>query len=134
VEELRRWADRAPEGIEVYAAATLLHHLYSAVEAMIERSLRLFDGLIPGGANWHTRLLSEASVERAGLRPIILSENPAVDELRRFRHRFRHRYDVTLDPERLKPLIHDVLAGWDRIEGELQAFRSFVEQCVAAAQ
>lgn len=84
-------------------AAVALHHAYCAVESILVRVARQFEGAIPDGADWHQALLHAAGLELPDVRPAILSR-PTVDSLRRllgFRHFFRHGYAVPLDPMRL---------------------------------
>lgn len=111
VRDLGRWREHAPVGYEAFAAALLLHHVYSAIEAMLERALKTFDGGLPVGDSSHIELLERASAEVPGVRPLILPNLTAVDELRRFRHRLRKRYDVDLEPARLQPIIQTALTG-----------------------
>ncbi len=134
VVDLTTWASKQPEGYETLAAALLLHHLYGAIEAIIERSLKLFDGSNPHGQDWHMRLLESASRELPEVRPIILPQNDTVDELRRFRHRLRKRYDVDTVPERLHPVIQSAITSWPKIRVHLVRFVDFVDECAQGAE
>jgi hypothetical protein len=131
--ELATWTTAAPNGYEVYAAATLLHHLYSAIESIVERSLKVFDGAVPDGEGSHIQLLERAAAPLDGVRDVILPKNEVVDELRRFRHRFRKRYDVDLEPARLQPVIKSAVAEWPTIRAHLATFAAFVDECVEVA-
>lgn len=71
VAELQAWASDEPEGIEMYAVAFLLQGLYAAIEAILQRSVKLFDGPLPQGEDWHIQLLNAAAQEVTG-RPVIL--------------------------------------------------------------
>jgi ribonuclease HepT-like protein len=128
--DLAPWSARTPVGYECHAAAILLHHLYEAIESFVERSLKTFDGTVPGGADSHIRLLEEGAREVTGMRPAILHRGEPVDELRRFRHRFRKRYDDDLDPELLHDTARSVLAAWPTIRAELASFADFVDKCL----
>jgi hypothetical protein len=132
--ELSEWRDRAPEGHEAYAAAYLLHHFYTAIEAIIERALLVFDGALPIGEDSHIQLLEQAAREVRDVRPVILPTNRAVDELRRFRHHMRKRYDVDLDPARLHRVVRVALEGWPGIREDLAAFVAFVDECIKEAE
>jgi hypothetical protein len=133
VKVLTTWQATAPTGNDLLAAALLLHHLYSAIEAIIERSLKLFDGTPTQGQDWHMRLLELASKEVPDLRPAILPTNEAVDELRRFRHRIRKRYDVDVDPDRLFPVLQTAVAEWPNIRAHIVVFSAFVDECARDA-
>jgi hypothetical protein len=111
----------------------LLHHLYGAIEAIAERALKTFEGVTPKGEASHVEVLERASKEVAGLRPAILPQSSAIDELRRFRHRFRKRYDVDLEIEQLHPVIQSAIDAWPQIRASLAAFGAFVDECAKAA-
>lgn len=131
--ELATWKQDPPAGYEIHAAAMLLHHLYGAIEAIAERALKTFDGVTPKGDASHVEVLERASGEVAGLRPAILPRASALDELRRFRHHFRKRYDVDLEIERLHPVIQSAVGAWPQIRASLAEFGAFVDECAKAA-
>lgn len=133
VTTLAKWTQAPPVGVEVYAAAMLLHHLYGAIEAIVERAIKTFDGMTPKGEAFHVQLLEAASKEVAGLRPAILPQSSAVDELRRFRHRLRKRYDVDLEMGLLHPVIQSAVGAWPQIRASLATFSAFVDECIKAA-
>lgn len=133
VAELANWTQTPPVGYEVHAAALLLHHLYSAIEAIAERALKTFDGVTSKGEDFHIKVLELASKEVVGLRPAILPQSSALDELRRFRHRFRKRYDVDLEIGLLHPIIQSATGAWPQIHASLAAFDAFVDECIKAA-
>jgi hypothetical protein len=53
---------------------------------------------------WHRDLIKRMSLEIDGIRPALLDgkDVPMIDELRAFRHVFRHIYQSELDVEKLK--------------------------------
>jgi hypothetical protein len=131
---LSRWTVAAPIRDETYVAATLLHHLYSAIEAVAERSLKVFDGDIPAGEANHKQLLRQASSAVEGIRGPVLPSDVVIDKLRRFRHRFRKRYEDDLEPAHLSPLIKDTVAAWPRIQAHIAGFAAFVDECARVAR
>jgi hypothetical protein len=133
VKALSKWTGAAPVRDEKYVAATLLHHLYGAIEAIAERSVKVFDSDAPTGAANHTRLLQQASSAVEGVRGPILPSDDVIDDLRRFRHRFRKRYEDDLEPALLLPLIKDALAAWPQIRAHLVGFAEFVDDCAKVA-
>jgi len=54
----------------------------------------------------------------------------ALDELRGFRHKLRHAYLITLEPERLSALGAIVDGLHARLAGELSTFATWLEHCV----
>lgn len=80
-----------------------LHNLYSAYEDMFKLIARFFENQVEDFSRYHTDLLKRMSIEIEGIRPNILSEESfrVLDELRGFRHVFRHAYGYELDAERV---------------------------------
>ncbi|MXY23007.1 MAG: hypothetical protein F4Y45_00575 [Acidobacteria bacterium] len=82
-----------------------LHNLYGAVEQLFEEVARSFENRIEA-AGYHVNLIRRMQLDIPGIRPALLSERTAsdLDELRRFRHRFRHAYAAELDSEKIAAL------------------------------
>ena len=76
-----------------------LHNFYSAFEQLFEEVARFFENQIDE-ARYHADMLRRMQLEIEGIRPALLSAETAsdLDELRRFRHLFRHAYTADLDP------------------------------------
>ena len=74
-----------------------LHNLYNAFESIFRLVTEAFENHIPDTSRWHSLLLDRMSREIEGVRPRLLSD--ALDELRRFRHLFRHLYRYDLEAE-----------------------------------
>ncbi|MCS7311170.1 MAG: hypothetical protein NZ741_13220, partial [Armatimonadetes bacterium] len=74
------------------------------------------------------QLLQRMAIEVPTIRPRLLSAQSVelLDELRAFRHVFRHSYTYTLDPSRLRALQEKVLAQWTSVEEDLNRFREFL--------
>ncbi len=134
VRDLATWKTTAPTGFELNAAAMLLHHLYGAIEAVVERSVKTFDGPFPDGDDSHIRLLEQGASAVDGVRPVILRRDSTIDDLRCFRHRFRKRYDVDLDVGRLHPVVKTAIGGWPHIRAQIVAFATFVDECARVAE
>ena len=134
VANLSVWSEVVPDGYAIDAAARRLHHLYGAVEDFVVRALKIFDGQVPSGDDSHIRLLEQGSLEVPGKRGVILPKSDAIDELRRFRHRFRKRYDADLDVGLLHPVVKNAVAAWPTIRAHLVDFVSWVETCAKEAE
>lgn len=108
IEERRRTFDRkSPAGVD--SLAYQLHNLYSAFEQLFEEVARFFENRIDE-ARYHSDLIRRMQLEIRGIRPALLSEATALDldELRRFRHLFRHAYATDLDPAKVEELVAKV--------------------------
>ena len=79
-----------------------LHNFYSAFEQLFEEVARFFENQIDE-ARYHADMLRRMQLEIQGIRPALLSTETAanLDELRRFRHLFRHAYTADLDPDKV---------------------------------
>ncbi len=82
-----------------------LHNLYGAFEQLFEEVARTFENRIEA-AGYHASPIRRMQLDIPRIRPALLSERTAsdLDELRRFRHRFRHAYAVELDSEKVAAL------------------------------
>ena len=78
-------------------------------------------------SRWHQELLAKMFLDISPLRPAVLPATlkPFLDELRGFRHVFRHSYDYGLDPAKVAALRDRWLAEGDAVT---QALRSFADQ------
>jgi hypothetical protein len=114
-------------------AAVALHHAYSAMESILQRTARAIDGDLPSGADWHQSLLHAMGLDIEGIRPAVLSRESvaALRELLAFRHFFRHAYAVEFDPERLALLRRDLLDAAPRLDRELTALDTLLAEVAA---
>ncbi len=114
--------------------AVALHHYYTAFESAIERAVLFLDGALPDGPDWHRALLREAARDLPDVRPAILSAPTLTDweELRRFRHFFRHAYAVALDLERLRDHAELVHRLHPLARADLEALRTHLVDALTA--
>ena len=96
-----------------------LHNLYGAFEQLFEEVARFFEHQIDE-ARYHANMIRRMQLEIQGLRPALLSAETAsdLDELRRFRHVFRHAYAADLDPDK----VADLAAKAARIQRDFAQF------------
>ena len=89
------------EGID--SMAYRLHNLYGAVEQLFQEVAGSFENQIQ---HYHTDLLRRMKLEIDEIRPALVSDRAyeLLDELRRFRHLFRHAYAADLDPGQVSDL------------------------------
>lgn len=64
------------------------------------------------------------------IRPALWSTSslPLLDELRRFRHLFRHAYGFEIDAARVALLIARLASDWDAVGNDMRGFRAFVAE------
>lgn len=110
-----------------------LHNLYSAVEDLFEEVASAFENQLEPGGSYHRDLLRRMSIDVPTIRPRLVSSNSfkLLDDLRGFRHVFRHSYTYTLDPQRVAQLRQAVLDRWSIVQEDLSRFQQFLESQLA---
>lgn len=132
---LNRYARRAEfirtssEDILADSLAACLHSFYSGIERVFEAIVRDIDGASGRSAEWHRELLQAVSVERAGLRPPVISEESyrELEQYRAFRHLFRHLYTHYIDPGRIFAIMAGLEGVWSRVRSDLMRFAEFFD-------
>jgi len=106
-----------------------LHNLYNAFEDLFREIAKTFENEIENFEYYHKELLKRMTVEIYGIRPKILSKESyaVLDELRVFRHIFRHAYTYEIVPEKINLLKDNLLRNWDLIKRDLYNFKSWLK-------
>ena len=91
---------------DAIAAGYYLHNIYNALENSFGQISRSFENHIKDLSRWHQELLHKMFLDMNPVRPAVLPSQlkPVLDDLRGFRHRFRHSYDYPLDATRIAAL------------------------------
>ncbi len=110
--------------------AYYLHNLYNGFENIFGAIAAAFENSIDDVGRWHSQLLERMRLDVMPLRPAVIDDEAfeALDELRRFRHLFRHAYGVRLDPLRLQLVLQKALRLRTLYPSQLEAFIAFVER------
>lgn len=116
------------------ALAYQLHNLYCAIEDIFLLIAEAFENRIGDGGGWHVELLSRMRREIPGVRPSVIEEADvrALDELRSFRHVFRHAYALDIDPEKLAIVLRQAIAIEGRVEVWVGGFLDRCEEWLAS--
>ena len=125
-----------PEFRDMAAVAYVLHNVYCALESGFEQISRTFENHITDPAQWHRELLAKMFLEIPTVRPAVLPADLRgfLNDLRGFRHLFRHSYDFQLDPEKLSRLVRDWTAARPDLLAALTRFRDGLIARVRAEQ
>jgi hypothetical protein len=107
-----------------------LHNLYCAIEDLLQEIARTFENQIEEPSRYHRGLLKKMTIEIPGVRPAFFSEKSfkILDELRGFRHAFRHAYAYELDPSRLQILKSKLFQEWSHVESDIMKFEQFLKE------
>lgn len=110
--------------------AYYLHNMYSAFENIFQDIAALFENSVDEVGRWHAQLLERMRLDVMPLRPAVIDETAydALDELRRFRHLFRHAYGVKLDAPRLQLVMHKALVLKGVYVSQFERFIGFLEK------
>ncbi len=111
-------------------AGYLLHNFYTAFEDLMREVARTFENTVDDTARYHRELLKRMKLNVLGIRPALVSEASfrILDELRAFRHVFRHAYGYELEKEKVEHLVKKLKDGIDSIRKDVDAFRAFLEE------
>lgn len=122
------------DGPLLAAAAVATHHLYGAVESILLRAARFFEGEAPEGPDWHQQLLTVMALEIPEVRPALVGRDTLnlLRQLLAFRHFFRHAYSVALDGKRLALLARTAMEVRPLLDRDLDALDALL--AAAAAQ
>jgi hypothetical protein len=120
---------RLTEAKEAIVTGYHLHNLYNAFESIFQLVAEAFENHIPDTSRWHTLLLDRMGRDIEGIRPRLLSEAAieALDELRRFRHLFRHLYRYNLETEGVRKALKQAQRLQAVYRGDLGQFIDFLD-------
>jgi len=133
IDEIYKEIEKRASGIEMSQERTEslsyhLHNLYCAFEDMFLMIADFFENEIAEKAGYHKYLLLRMSVEIEGVRPPVISKETMrlLDNLRAFRHLFRHAYGYRLENSKVKMVLEVALklkGVWkEEIEGFIGSF------------
>ena len=105
VESRKKRAKRSKAFLE--SLGYQLHNLYSAFEDLFKIIAGYFENRVTDSTKYHKELLKKMTIAVPGVRPALLSEElyRHLDELRAFRHYFRHAYLHELRYDKIKGVI-----------------------------
>lgn len=111
---------------DLAAVTYILHTICNALENSFEHLSREFENNVKDVSQWHKELLMKMFLEIPGIRPAVFPSTcrMILNELRGFRHVFRHSYDFDLDPQRLTFLVDRWNHEGDAVLNALNSFSS----------
>jgi len=106
-----------------------LHNLYNACESILKRLAGFFENSVEE-TRWHTDLLKRMTLNIEGIRPPIISNGSysLLNELRKFRHLFRHAYDYELRWEKLNDLVEEYKKGKCNFMQDMEKIKKLLNQ------
>jgi hypothetical protein len=114
---------KAPDFIEMSAAALMLHSFYSGIENMLRLIVKLYGDKLPSDSKWHIELLEMAFVQNSKRKEIFRNElQETLEEYLKFRHFVRHSYGFQLEWERMEDLIKGINDTWKMVKEDMHKF------------
>jgi len=106
-----------------------LHNLYNAFENIFQNIAAVFENSVDDATRWHSQLLERMQLNVMPLRSAVIdaAAYDALDELRRFRHLFRHAYSLQLDPLRLQLVMTKAISLKVVYVSQLERFLDFLQ-------
>jgi hypothetical protein len=114
----------------IESAGYWLHNLYSAYEDLFKLVCGFWENNISTNGDYHINLLKRMVIAIEGIRPAMLSDAcyRNLNELRGFRHVFRHAYAYGLDDERVSVLLRKTVRNQEAMLRDIKTFRSKMEK------
>jgi hypothetical protein len=127
--EARAAGFRSGDPASLESLAYQLHNLYNAVEDLFKIVTSAFENQAIDVSRWHAELLGRMRLEIKGVRPALVSADlyPLLDELRAFRHFFRHAYGRRLQDDRVKALLAHAREARPLLERDVEQFLAHLE-------
>ena len=109
--------------------AFTVNQIYTGIERMFRNIAGFFENNIDSDG-WHKSLLERMRIPVEGLRPAVISETcyTRLDDLRAFRHYFRHAYDSDIRPEKFTIVAQSALPLRESLNREIGVFMAFLDQ------
>ena len=109
-----------------------MHNLYCAFEDLFKQVSAFWENHLSADGDYHVNLLKRMLINIKGIRPSLLSTESYeyLNELRGFRHVFRHAYSYGLDDERVAYLIRKTISKKEMILADLSKFRDKIEDAL----
>lgn len=125
LEDRKRKKDKAA----IESVGYQLHNLYCAFEDLFKIVAETFENQVNDKSKYHLELLRRMTIPIEGVRPPLLSQGCflLLDNLRSFRHFFRHAYSYELDERKVKIVLEDALTLSELYRKDIDAFLNSFE-------
>ncbi|MDJ0508910.1 MAG: hypothetical protein QNJ64_06620 [Crocosphaera sp.] len=118
-----------PEIAATPALASYIVDVYTGCERMSERVAVALDGGLPTGENWHEQLLRQMADSGGNNRPPLWQGSLLLelDEYRKFRHLFRHKYQTKLNADKVLILVQKIIITSQKVRKAIKQFNLWLE-------
>lgn len=122
--KLVEFEKESPSKEMIESAGYWMHNLYCAFEDLFKLVAAYWENNLSVNGEFHVNLLKRMIINIREIRPALLSRESFeyLNELRGFRHVFRHAYSYGLDDERVTYLLRKMIERKDIILADLNSF------------
>jgi len=114
---------KEPDFIEKCGVALILQSFYNGIEKLILLIIKNKDIKLPTGIKWHKELFDKAFKKTKNRTHIFKEElYESLYEYLRFRHFVRHAYGYILKWEKMKNILFEMTALWEKIKEDINIF------------
>lgn len=112
-------------------AAFYINQIYSGFERIFKNISNVFENKI-NELSWHQSLIDRMTLPLEGIRPAVISNETRsmLDDLRGFRHFFRHAYNTDIDPKKFSIVADSTLKLKEQYKIEIQKFIDFINRLI----
>ncbi len=110
----------------------LIHNMYCSFETIFKEIAKSFENHVEDTKQFHAELLRKMNMAIYKMRPAFLSDGSMalLDELRRFRHVFRHAYENGIDVDRVAAISERISSHFSSVEKDKSKFDAFLRQVI----
>jgi hypothetical protein len=110
-------------------SAFYVNQVYTGFERIFQNVADCFENTIDEKP-WHKSLLERMALDLENIRPPVISESNlrCLDELRAFRHFFRHAYDLDLQEKKFSIVVSSVHELKKSFREDLEKFVQFIDE------
>ena len=129
-EKLAVFEKELPSKEAVESTGYWMHNLYCALEDLFKLVAAYWENNLVTNGEFHVNLLKRMIINIREVRPALLSKESFeyLNELRGFRHVFRHAYSYGLDDERVTYLLRKTIAKQSIIFNDIIEFREKIDK------
>lgn len=112
-------------------AGFYVNQIFSGFERIFKNISNVFENKIDE-LSWHQSLLGRMTLPLEGIRPAVISNETRslLDDLRGFRHFFRHAYDTDIEPKKFSIVADSAFKLKEQYVIEIRKFLSFIDRLI----
>ena len=121
----------ANEYSRLVESAFYVNQIYSGFERILKNVDVIFENSIVD-LDWHKSLLEKMALNIEGIRPSVISKKTSslLNELRGFRHFFRHAYDVDIDKRKFGIVADSIIELENLYKSDFEKFIQFLDKLI----